>query len=53
MAIGMVTGTLGGFGPEANRDTVANVRAAGFDIQKVNNIYLDMVKTIEATAPAT
>lgn len=37
-------------GPEINRDTVANVRAAGFAIGKVTNIYLDVVKTIEATA---
>ncbi len=40
-------------GPELNRDTVANVRAAGFEINKVTNVFLDVVKTIEATAPAT
>ncbi|NQV47791.1 MAG: class I SAM-dependent methyltransferase [Rhodospirillaceae bacterium] len=39
-----------GLGPEINRDTVANVRAAGFEIRSVNNITLDMVKTIEAVA---
>lgn len=39
------------FGPEVNRDTVANVRAAGFKLLKVTNIFLDVVKTIEATAP--
>ena len=38
-------------GPEMNRDTVANVRKAGFDIKQVNNIYLDVVKTIIATSP--
>ncbi|MCK5274037.1 MAG: class I SAM-dependent methyltransferase [Alphaproteobacteria bacterium] len=38
-------------GPEINRDTVANVHAAGFEITKVTNIYLDVVKTIEAMAP--
>lgn len=38
-------------GPEINRDTVANVRAAGFEITRVTNIYLDVVKIIEATAP--
>lgn len=38
-------------GPELNRDTVANVRAAGFEINRVTNIFLDVVKTIEATAP--
>jgi hypothetical protein len=39
-------------GPEMNRDTVANVRKAGFEIRQVNNIYLDVVKTIIATSPA-
>ena len=39
-------------GPEINRDTVANVRAAGFELRKVTNIFLDVVKTIEAAAPA-
>jgi len=38
-------------GPEINRDTVSNVRAAGFEITKVTNIFLGIVKTIEATAP--
>ena len=38
-------------GPEINRDTVSNVRAAGFEITRVTNIFLDVVKTIEATAP--
>jgi ubiquinone/menaquinone biosynthesis C-methylase UbiE len=35
-------------GPEMNRDTVANVQKAGFVIHQVNNIYLDVVKTIIA-----
>ena len=39
-------------GPEMNRDTVANVEKAGFEIQQVNNIYLDVVKTIIARSPA-
>jgi len=39
------------FGPEIDRDTVANVAAAGFEIERVTNIYLDMVKTIEARKP--
>jgi len=38
-------------GPDINRDTVANVREAGFQVTKVSNIFLDVVKTIEATAP--
>ena len=40
------------FGPEITRDTVANVAAAGFAIDRVTNIYLDVVKTIEGHAPA-
>ena len=39
-------------GPEMNRDTVANVCQADFEIRQVNNIYLDVVKTIVATSPA-
>lgn len=38
-------------GPDINRDTVANVQAAGFEIDKVSNIFLDVVKIIEARAP--
>ncbi len=36
------------FGPSVNRNTTANVRAAGFTITAVNNIYLDVVKSIHA-----
>jgi len=39
-------------GPEMNRDTVANVEKAGFEILQVNNVYLDVVKTITARSPA-
>ena len=34
------------FGPELDRDTVANVKAAGFEITGVHHIFLDTVKTI-------
>jgi len=37
-------------GPEMNRTTVANVKAAGFTLREVNHVYLDVVKTIHATA---
>jgi ubiquinone/menaquinone biosynthesis C-methylase UbiE len=37
-------------GPEMNRDTLANVEKAGFEIRQVNNVYLDVVKTIIATS---
>ncbi len=39
-------------GPAMNRDTVANVRAAGFDIVEVDHVFLDVVKTIKAVKPA-
>jgi ubiquinone/menaquinone biosynthesis C-methylase UbiE len=35
-------------GPSMNRDTVANVKKAGFTIKEVFNIYLDIVKSIYA-----
>ena len=37
-------------GPDMNRDTVANVAAAGFRLRAVEHVYLDVVKTIHATA---
>jgi len=39
-------------GPSMNRKTVDNVRAAGFRITEVENIFLDVVKTIKAYKPA-
>jgi ubiquinone/menaquinone biosynthesis C-methylase UbiE len=39
-------------GPEMNRDTVDNVKKAGYEILEVNNLYLDVVKTIIARSPA-
>ena len=39
-------------GPEITRDTVGNVRRAGFEIVEVTHVYLDIVKTILAVAPA-
>ena len=39
-------------GPDMNRDTVSNVRAAGFEITEVNHVFLDIVKTIKAVKPA-
>lgn len=38
-------------GPSMSRDTVGNVRAAGFEITEVNNVFLDVVKTIKARKP--
>lgn len=39
-------------GPDMNRPTVDNVRKAGFNLRRVNNLFLDVVKTIEAVKPA-
>ena len=38
-------------GPSMSRDTVANVKAAGFRVEQVNNLFLDVVKTIHAVNP--
>jgi ubiquinone/menaquinone biosynthesis C-methylase UbiE len=35
-------------GPALNRDTVGNVQRAGFRLRRVENVYLDVVKIIEA-----
>ena len=37
-------------GPEMNRNTVGNVEAAGFQLREVKHVFLDVVKTIYATA---
>lgn len=34
-------------GPDLNRDTVGNVQKAGFRIRREENVYLDIVKSIE------
>jgi ubiquinone/menaquinone biosynthesis C-methylase UbiE len=39
------------FGPDLNRDTVGNVQKAGFRLSRVENVYLDVVKSIEAVKP--
>ena len=38
-------------GPDMNRTTVDNVRKAGFRITEVENVFLDVVKTIKAVKP--
>ena len=35
-------------GPDLNRDTVSNVQKAGLHLRRVENVYLDVVKIIEA-----
>jgi hypothetical protein len=36
-------------GPDLNRDTIGNVLHAGFHLRREENVYLDIVKIIEAT----
>lgn len=38
-------------GPDMNRETVANVLRAGFEVCREANVYLDVVKMIEARRP--
>jgi ubiquinone/menaquinone biosynthesis C-methylase UbiE len=38
-------------GPDMNRNTVANVVAAGFEIEQVENVFIDVVKIIRARKP--
>ncbi len=40
------------FGPDMDRPTVDNVKAAGYRVLEVNNLFLDVVKTIKAVKPA-
>jgi|TARA_R110001592_G_scaffold254129_3_gene517529 ubiquinone/menaquinone biosynthesis C-methylase UbiE len=40
------------FGPEMNRTTIDNVLVAGYELREVNNLFLDVVKTIKAVNPA-
>jgi len=39
-------------GPDLNRDTVGNVQKAGFRLRREENVYLDIVKSIEAVKDA-
>ncbi len=39
-------------GPDMNRDTVTNVRRAGFEILEVKHVFLDVVKAIKARPAA-
>ena len=39
------------FGPDMNRDTLRNVLTAGFELWREDNVYLDIIKAIEARRP--
>jgi len=36
------------YGPDLTRDTVGNVQKAGFRLRREENVYMDIVKSIEA-----
>jgi ubiquinone/menaquinone biosynthesis C-methylase UbiE len=44
----LITPIVSRFGPDLNRDTVGNVQKAGFRVRAVENVYLDIVKMIDA-----
>lgn len=52
MMMNLMTPLSSRFGPDMNRKTDDNVRAAGFEIEKIEPVFLDVVKRIHARAPA-
>lgn len=49
----LMTAVTARFGPAMNRDTVGNVTRARFELVRETNVYLDMVKSIEARRAST
>lgn len=49
LILNMMSPLMSRFGPEMNRDTITNVRRAGFAIHRVENLHLDILKVICAT----
>ena len=47
----LVTPITRRMGPDLNRDTVGNVLRAGFELSQEQNVYVDVVKAIEARRP--
>lgn len=47
----LMTPVTSRFGPAMNRDTVSHVLRAGFELDRETNVYLDVVKAIEARRP--
>ncbi len=52
LMLNMMTFLTKNFGPQMNRNTDANVLAAGFQVTEIQLIYLDVVKMISAYKPA-
>ena len=51
LALDAITYVTRLIGPDMNRDTVGNVRRAGFLIRREQNVYFDIVRAIEAQKP--
>ena len=51
MMMNVMTPLSSRFGPEMNRKTDENVRAAGFEIERIDPVFLDVVKRIHARRP--
>lgn len=51
LMLDMMTPLSSRVGPDMNRKTIDNVALAGFKIQRVQNVYLDVVKIIHAIRP--
>lgn len=51
LMLNLMTPLVRRLGPELNRDTVANVRQAGFVDLQVEPVYLDVVKVIRGVTP--
>jgi hypothetical protein len=49
----LMTPLFGRVGPELDTDTVGNVEKAGFRLRRVKNVYLDVMKIIEAEKDAS
>jgi len=52
MMLHLMTLLTSKIGPDMDRKTTDNVRKAGFELERVNNLFLDVVKTIHARKPA-
>jgi len=52
VAMTLFTRHVAGTTTELTRDTVRNVESAGFRVERVTHLYLDVIKTIEAVRPA-
>jgi ubiquinone/menaquinone biosynthesis C-methylase UbiE len=51
LMLNFMTGLTRAIGPDMNRPTTDNVARAGFEIRRVQHLYLDVVKTIDAVRP--